>query len=642
MPEATDIVLFTNAGHLLSALSICKRIPGAKHPTHVYESVAGGWGGPIEWFGQPEQLIQLAAQCGWTFRFEDISKTKQVAIIELLSGEWIYQDPLRPRETARLPGALADAVPVTQNEVEGAALQYLLAAETEEQAQRILDALSLSLARGVQGTPVLLEPIGARSRFRFFWSVRWQSPDIQIFKSASRVWCGPFGFGDVNIYEQWPFTLAVPISCLHQIPWGPDVEIVLLSKDDPDVLLLRRGQEPTVLREIEEVARLTVGSAEVVAINVARPENPPRLEIEIRLVEESPRRAWANRITELSQEIEAKQAIRDQMLRRRESVEAIEVSPEPLFLIAETPDLRGEVPTELRRLLIEWADQTEDLRSLYYTKIESTGLPEGLFLRGCPIHVLTTATALGVRESGSIGVRLWEYAPPPPASRSMDLVPEWSRFGLRLFVPHLRRPEIYPHLRVGEVAAAKLAGAILPSEDPNPRHWLVLLLPGQSGRLEVLRLPTKSFTPLLDAHQWRCRLAPEVHEPTVAAAVHGRVEEELFRSLERSLSEAVLEQAMRRLNPIESESASLSEEVGEAQTAVAALAGLVAEASSQLDLAGSEVRNATRVLAEVSGDLHGVIDKENELRITIERLTRAVAELDRLRSALSESNASRT
>src|SRR5207249_3260065 len=122
----------------------------------------------------------------------------------------------------------------------------------------------------------------------------------------------------------------------------------------------------------------------------------------------TPRRAWANRITELSQEIEAKEAIRDQMLRRREPAEAIEVSPEPLFLIAETPDLYGEVPDELRRLLLEWADQAEDLRSLYYMKLEPATLPEGLFLRGSPIHVLTTGAALGMKESGAVGVRLWE------------------------------------------------------------------------------------------------------------------------------------------------------------------------------------------------------------------------------------------
>jgi hypothetical protein len=219
---------------------------------------------------------------------------------------------------------------------------------------------------------------------------------------------------------------------------------------------------------------------------------------------------------------------------------------EPLILYSERAGAKGEIPYELRRLLIEWADLEADLRSLYYINIRAEQLPRGRFVEGSSVHVVTTGTALGIANSGQVGIRLWEYA---SGAICFNLRPEWAEFGVKIFTPDENYPEMYPDMRPGRVSAARLAEALLPGGTPeSASEWIALLVTDREGLLHVVRLRTQDFRPLCDAWQWTCNVNIHLDEPALAAELAENVLRQVWNSVGLSLQRGVQAETQSKLD----------------------------------------------------------------------------------------------
>ena len=104
-------------------------------------------------------------------------------------------------------------------------------------------------------------------------------------------------------------------------------------------------------------------------------------------------------------EIFAKQAMRDQLRLRSGLASHDAAAPEPLFLFAQATADRGRVPATIQRLLIEWADQPEDLGAVSYAFLPSDRVPNGVFAPGTCLHLVAASTTLGHAGPYSVGAR---------------------------------------------------------------------------------------------------------------------------------------------------------------------------------------------------------------------------------------------
>src|SRR6185295_2325733 len=396
----------------------------------------------------------------------------------------------------------------------------------------------------------------------------------------------------------------------------------LLSKDAPDYLILRRRGEDLVFREIQEVARLTTGPAQVTDVSATSPPERPTLEVRIRLVEDEPRSRLASRANEMAREIEAKRLIHEQMLRRLDGSEPVVATLEPLFLYGERPFAKGEIPFELRRLLVEWADLEADLRSLYYINLRAEQLPKGRFLEKSSVHVLTTGAALGITESGHVGVRLWEYT---PGALCFNLRPEWADFGVRVFTPDHNYPEIYPDMRPGRVGATRLAEALLPGGTPDAgSKWIALLFPDGEGQLHVVRLRIADFMPLCDAWQWNCRLNVQPEEPALAAGLATNTLLQVWSSVGLSFQASLQAEAQRRLDallpPVLADITRLDGEVHAIQLRLKSQHKLVQDLRGEEASLNATVATSRRTAAEVADALQRLRDDAASVATALEAI----------------------
>jgi hypothetical protein len=538
------LAVFRNPADLLSALLLCRR----SLPDDVFP-LSDGWGAPVHELAPEGELRELARQFGWDMEVVFLEEVPEpVPIFQMLAGTWSYRDPLGGASSRHaletFQGPSLASYDLMDEETD---YLYILGARDEQESQAILHALGDCLVRGIEGTPILLDPLDGPCPFHFFWLVRWQRPDPSVLAKASRTWWGPLAHGAPQIFIQWPFSLAIPVAALQALRWGEQAAYALLSKDAPDYLILRRRGQDLVFREIQEVARLTTGPARVAKVTAASPPERPTLEVRIRLIEDEPRSKLASRAYEMAREIEAKRLIYEQMLLRLDSREPVVAALEPLFLYGERPGARGEIPYELRRLLVEWADLETDLRSLYYIHLKAEQLPRGAFLEKSSVHVVTTGAALGNRESGQVGVRLWEYT---PGELCFNLRPEWADYGVRVFTPDRTCPEIYPDMRPGRVGATRLAEALLPGTPDASAHWIALLFPDGEGQLHVVRLRIADFKPLCDAWQWNCRLNVQLDEPALAVELEEATLPQVWSSIGLSFQASVQAEAQGTLDAL--------------------------------------------------------------------------------------------
>jgi hypothetical protein len=530
--------IFGRVDHMLSALHVCGGDSMSRFPSWVVEAPERHWAIPLRLIENSRHLPHLARQHGWDVQVAPAKPAgRDVPFRDCLKDiwAWTYRDP---NETDPDPEPRA-----SEN-------TYLLGARDVSHAQEILNMLTDLLTWPIHAVPFLLTGVGQVSPYQYFWLVNMDRPALTVLRSAQRAWEGPLGIGSsVQIFEHWPYSLRIPPEHLHRIDWGSETSFVLLSPEPPKILLLRRPKDAPDLAELLDASDLCVPRSDnLEPVILHGGASPLRFRVDVKLVEEDPRSALAHRIELLNEEISVKSQVRSWMEKRGSIHE--EESPffEPLFFYSAPP---GEIPFELRRILLEWSDQAQDLRALCYQKLDTSSLPEGIFPKGHEVHALTTPNAIGgssptwLSPASELSLRLREYAPSSPNS-SFDLVPGWDQFGLKLFVPHGQRPALYPMLEPSRVAAEKLAKAF---GMPRDGGAAVLIQPVDKP-LRTFRLSLAGFRPLLESFEWDCAFDFSVDAAAAAVPMAAEIRERVMRSVEQDVTLQVRAEAHLRLGAI--------------------------------------------------------------------------------------------
>jgi hypothetical protein len=542
--------VFSQPCHLLSALHLSNG--SASFPFHVQKTHNNLLCVPLNLVGG-DHFDHLCKQHGWKATAKPKApKGETIPLYQILS----MADCWRPRDLSR------DMV----NSDRHGATNYLFGASDQEHAQQLVDILTGLLASDIRATPILLQNVNEqkKSLFQFFWLASMTRPLLLPLKTAQGAWREIHGGGNVRLFVDWSYDLMVDIDYLSKIDWGERAAVVLLGHPEPnipqrqnsvpEVLILRQSTGSLSFSDLITVANLQVGTPHILELQPQRGQRAPlQFSVQVRLEEGNSGSALADRISKLNDEINAKSAIRDQLLRRRADSSYDQGMPqEPLYLYLDD----SEMPFALQRLLVEWTDQAEDLRALQYQRLTTNEWPEGVrdYYGANDIHVVTTPLALGQSGPHDLGVRLCEY---PPRGRyvSFKLLPEWEHFGLRLFAPQDRHIRLYPEFQPSEVAASKLAQAVLENDasgkERSPQEWAALLVPTQSGRICPILLRIKNFQPLFESFQWNCRfdfmaVATNTDEQIVNRGQ--KIVQEQVKQIASDSTKSILQEAMATIN----------------------------------------------------------------------------------------------
>src|SRR5262249_13216298 len=162
----------------------------------------------------------------------------------------------------------------------------------------------------------------------------------------------------------------------HRIPWGSETGIVLLSKNLPAVAQLQLAPDGQAFSEYLGAVELIRGGAQV-SMPIVRPQPnaQTKFKVDIRLGGPDPRVAARKRVDDLRREILAKQLLLEHMVAQGFETEREDMVSEPMFLYAQVESDQGKIPAEIQRLLVEWADQPEDLGSVSYAFVPGDTLP---------------------------------------------------------------------------------------------------------------------------------------------------------------------------------------------------------------------------------------------------------------------------
>lgn len=542
--------LFSQPCHLLNALHLSNG--SISFPFHVLKTHDKLLSVPLHLVGG-DHFDHLCKQHGWKATVEPKPpKGETIPLYQVLS----MTDCWRPRDLSQ------DMV----NSDGHSSTNYLLGARDQEHAQQLVDFLTGLLVPEIRATPLILENVNgtASPLFKFFWLVSLARPLLIPFQTAQGAWREINGGGSRRVFVDWAHELMVDIDYLDKINWGANEPVVLLSHTEPnvpqsqrfipDVLILRQPTSSPSFADLIAVANLQVGTPHILELQPQQNQRAPlQFNVQVRLEDGNSDFALADRISKLTDEINAKSAIRDQLLRRRADSSHDRWMPqEPLYLYLDD----SEMPFALQRLLVEWTDQAEDLRALQYQRLTTNEWPEDVrdYYGSNDIHVVTTPFALGQSGPLDLGVRLREY-PPRGQYVSFDLLSEWEHFGLRLFAPHDRHVHLYPEFQPSEVAASKLAQAILGKDAAgkarSPREWVALLVPAQSGRICPILLRIKKFQPLLASFEWNCRfdfmtIAASSGEQIVNR--RQKLVQEQVKQITSDSAESILQEAQARIN----------------------------------------------------------------------------------------------
>lgn len=589
------LAVFTEPAQLINAFLTFH--PDGKLPHRVMRVPLAdgtvGWALDRALFG--EELKRYATQYGWkgcSVQARPSAAPPDLSILDLVMPQWTYRDPA---ENAGLPQQMEgdDAIQsaIYRPFAKDSDHFHILAAKGATESQRLLTLLTDSLAQGLKACALPMEPDPAGCPWEFFWLIRSRYADPFILRQASRCWWGPIGRGDPQVFVQWPYSVSIPSKVLAALPWGQDARYVLLSKDPPHHLIMRRLGQAEVFRDLAESARLVTGSPAVVKdLAPVSPSDRVELRVRLRLTDQPPARRLVARINDLEQELAARNAV---LQRLRENDVAV-VPPrgrrEPL-LFYPVESGSDEPPIALRRLLTEWVDFDTGLRSVYYAKIEAEQVPPGLFGEGKDLHVLTSGRAIGKPDAGQVGAQLWDYR---MDASLFQLCPEWEHFDLRLFLPAGRYLEIYPDLRPTARTGQRLKEVILDGADPS---CLAVLAQDGERRMHVLRLRTGEFQPLVQAWRWGCALDLELDAPRLLTGTVGRGLPPLRHALMA---------ACASLRP----------------AAQGYIAGRIAAVEKGIAPLDTRLRNLDRRISG-SGGLREKLDKQQEKETTIkEELTR--------------------
>lgn len=387
---------------------------------------------------------------------------------------------------------------------------YLFAATTERQAQELLAALVSVTTPGIRVRP--LTEADSPPRFHSLWLVEGRHPPRAAFDAAGRAWWTSAAERDRGspVFLPYPYRSDIGRDDLDRIDWNVENGFVLLNADDGPCLIRIAGDAPATLPLIG----VTAIQADARPARAFTPTDATRpFDVTLRLVPRTragtPTHRLLERIRELELDIDQRKQTVDRLSAELTlESESLPTFYTPLFAYRQRGD---DVPAELRRLVVEWADQKQ-LRDVMYARIRGDSLPER-FSGGADFHLLTTPTALTGRPEQD-GRDLWlrEYA--PSDGLRFDLQPTWVHHDLRLFLPDDpdRRMELYPEidgglfgeLRPGEMAAERLGVALCGKDEPT--DFLFLLLPGTEANpaATAVRVPKAAFRPLVESFPWRC------------------------------------------------------------------------------------------------------------------------------------------
>lgn len=597
------LVRFAELRHLLQALHVQRGPDPRPFPARVHQDSSGAFWVPLWELASGatgDDLVHLARQSSWDLRLAPAPPKggRQVHLAAAFQGPWRFRDPLTAAQSRSEP-APGPSWPA-----------YLLAARDEDQALGLLRSLTRSLTAGIRARPLLPEPSSAP--YRFLWAIRGRPP-LEALQAAQDAWWRPVRsqHGDLCVYRPWPYELgwADEAPILSRIDWEPagtgevgaktgKPGLVLLARDAPPVVVRLRPGAPA-LQDLIEVADLEVGPDPPRALQALETPDPPyRLSVRLRLVETDPAQRFAREIRNVRSDIERKRIqlgrledLHAQLTRGRDG-------SEPLFVYVEP---QGQVPAGLGRLLVEWSDQCDadtGLRALRYQKIDPEALPAELKAPGSAVdvHLLTTARALDGIGSRLPGLRLAAYA--PVHGRIFDLLPQWCRFDLRLFLPAGLHLTLYPELRPGALGAEKLARALCPDLADGERRedWCVLLYPAQRGGLCALRARRDAFQPLIQGVDWHCNLDVSPHparplQLDTLAALGRSMDEAFLAAADRFVGQEVAS-LEKRVASCGDDARVLAKRIDELQTALAGIERAVAGLERERQNVRFELRQA--------------------------------------------------
>jgi hypothetical protein len=465
-------------------------------PPKVVELDGGGWGCAVP-DASPESLQHHAIRA-----IPAKPLGRSLSIEQVLGSEdlWIRYDAPGPRP--------ADCVRYDPRD-RRTPHEYILCVRGEERAQALLDELTDSLSTGLLVNAIADIPSGntdPSDRF-YAWRAKLPAPDFLPFESADEVFWRIDCEDDRGPFFQWPFELRVPKKLLDHICGARSQDIVVLARGRA---AFRIACNLGSFRPLVDVSALqTVAVPDVPQAVSLSPDPRARLSftVDLRLARAEVANPNQERILQLEEELRIREVLLDEL--RADEDESLEPGPvaEPLFIYDGS---EATPPWPLRRLLVEWSDQTEALGRLRYHRVRGR-IPR---IPGENYHVVTTAHALGEADGHAAGLRLRNYEPEGGGLARFERLETWAQFGLYLFVPQGQRLRLYPDLPSTEASAAKLAQVLLArvSATPTPsewRHWAVLLLPQPDGRLMAWPLPASrsgGLTSLLAAHEWRCAI----------------------------------------------------------------------------------------------------------------------------------------
>lgn len=628
---------FSGFHHMVAALCLLPVRDSRAHPDSCWE-IDGDhpWAVPMDCFACDVASLQTVfEQCHWDVQLLRglPAKARQRSVTDLVDGSWYRrldmgtgQDgPFRHTSQASLD-------PDVPN------FRYIVAVKDRQQASQVLDILTGCLALGLEARPMVPKPIDEKGPYAFFWSIRrnthpvsgvvWEnaenSPPLSVIDAAERVWWGPV-CGAEGIYLQWPYDIRIPAEVWARHGRAAGLDIVLLSAHPPHQVRLKIPKGPDHFESLIDVADLRANREPSILIPYDERSTGPtgfRFDVELKLVEPDERRSPANQIAQLELDIAAQCAILDDIKERTgHEDEDADIFFEPLYLYTAA---KGEIPYQLRRILLEWCGQREDLGSLRYMKLDPASLPEGFLWSGpppaCEVHVLTTAAVKGESQRADTGLRLSRYRPGEGLRNDFEWMQAWSAW-LNLFVPCGRTLELYPDLRPGELAARKLAEALLPPPDQHdPKAWCIILFPGHNGQVRAMRLPRDGFRPLVDSFDWRCNLDLGQLDVRLSDSTLDRVREQFAESVQRAFGDPAEKQALGKL---EKEKKNLIQQY---QTHTATLQ----EYAKELATIHTHTTQVAKTLVDARSGLGEVDSLRKDLRHELTRIRAGASQLNGL------------
>lgn len=548
-----SFLVFPNDRSLLRGLEQCVTTQSADFPAQLWRNPEGHLALPVEgvvpeaveFLQAQDDTIGLAANAG--------QGAQPVCLSEILRLDWVRFDPIRDNPHV----AMRRALPSTEQQVldsRAVQMRYILAARDRRRSERLLGRLTRFLTPDITVRPVSVINGDDDEAYQFLWSVSGRISSA-ILNDADRVWCGR-GLRDrrFDVFQEWPYKTRLSDNLLQRINWGDDGSLVLLGPGNPEKVILASGQD-TTLKPLLDCTKLEVGSVQpAVALQPDDSKTEVPFDVQMRLIDRSDRQnSVRQRMRDIDRKINQLKIARDRLEQTANESEHEHYDRdayEPMFVYYDF-NRNEQAPYELQRLLIEWADQEGDLSQVYYRRVEAQSLdPEN---DGGVAHIITSAAALGLADqagpgASTLGLRLGAYRPLGQGRHSsFSLLHSWTRFGLRLFVPHAQfrwQLKIYPEPPLSEVSAGKLADAL---EIPNTERgqWCGIMLPRKDGHIHCSRFRIQpagddgdGFRPLLDVFQWNCAL--DVSVSRAQPLRHGDDASELMLSgINRRLDEAV-------------------------------------------------------------------------------------------------------